>query len=164
MIYWNFIKKNITTKGHNIKNSSQGYTFIELLVTMALAFIISFIGVVNFKELIDPLKNDTASLKSFVGKIRLKAMAHTAAIKIKNVDQNTINIYQARNCQSSSWTQDTSEIFKLSDTVTFTGDDFSICFNSRGFPSDVASISLIDDKGRTSTQNLMLGGAFYEEE
>lgn len=146
-----------------IKKSSFGFTFIELLVVMLLASIIGSIGMVNFKEFNNPLKNDTASLKNFIGKIKLKAMSHTMAFKIQNQNENTINVYYARNCQSSTWTQDTSEVFKLSDSVTFTGEDFSVCFNSRGFPSDVFSVSLTDDKGKTSTQSLMLGGAIYEE-
>ncbi len=145
------------------KNNSFGFTFIELLVVMLLATIVASIGAVNFKEFDDPLKNDVASLKGFIGKIKLKSMSHTKSYKVVCDSSKELKVYSAKNCESTVWNLEPSEGFKLSKEVEFLKTGFNTCFNSRGFLSDVIDFELGDNKGKVRKISVMLGGAIYEE-
>ena len=76
------IAKNNIIKFFYRRNNSSGFTFIELLVVMVLAGILSSMGAIKFSEFNNPLKTDTASFKNFIGKVKLKAMSNTKAFKI----------------------------------------------------------------------------------
>ena len=157
------IAKNNIIKFFYRRNNSSGFTFIELLVVMVLAGILSSMGAIKFSEFNNPLKTDTASFKNFIGKVKLKAMSNTKAFKIVCDDVKTVKVYGGQNCDTKSWEIMGSDIFKLSDEVSFSQIDWSVCFNSRGFPSNSLDVSLIDNKEKQKDVSLLLGGSFYEE-
>lgn len=148
-----------------------GVSLVELLVALALMGLALGIAALNLRPLSDPLQDALVQTEGYLKQVRAKAMATTSGYRVQ-VDPTGLRASYAPSCRASSFTEDTALRLDLPEGVRLqarwgpSGDAFAsgdwFCFSSRGLllGSKEAEpvLYLEDERGRTRTLRLLLGG------
>jgi len=136
-----------------------GFTLIEVLVTLSLAFILSMIAIMNLKELDNPLTNGSAQLASFFKQVRSRAVSSTLAYTIYPSTSDRIETRFAERCSDGTTTDDDTLVLDLPTGASLTDTDWTLCYSARGLPDGTLEVEVYDGEGQYKTVEVFLGGA-----
>lgn len=149
----------------------KGLTLVEVLVTIAVLGIALSIAALNLRPFYDPLSDGLTRTEGLLKQVRAKAMATTSAYKL-SLSGNEWTAARAGTCRSTSFSADPSLNLKLPEGVTasISPSGASLCFTSRGLlvilggsGSGEPVITLRDNKGRTKSLKVLLGGGVLRQ-
>jgi prepilin-type N-terminal cleavage/methylation domain-containing protein len=142
----------------------QGFTLIEMLVTMAVIGILFSIAALSFQRLDNPVQDGVAELSSFLKQTRATALSTTSAYRLAiSADSTTLSATTAPSCATptAAWTADPATKLTLPATVVIsaiTGGTWPICITSRGFSTQDVTLTLTGSNARTGQVELLIGG------
>ncbi|WP_407543698.1 prepilin-type N-terminal cleavage/methylation domain-containing protein (plasmid) [Deinococcus radiomollis] len=142
----------------------QGFTLIEMLVTMAVIGILFSIAALSFQRLDNPVQDGVTELSSFLKQTRATALSTTSAYRLAiSTDNTTLTATTAPNCATpnTSWTADPATKLTLPSTVVIsaiTGGTWPICITSRGFSTQDVILTLTGSNTTTGKVELLIGG------
>lgn len=139
-------------------DSSRGFTLLEVLVVIALSAVLYAVGILAYSELYNPMGNSEALVIGVLRQSRAEAMSKTTAVLITPVSSTVATVSQGANCSSGDWEELPNSALRLPKGVRFDGVGWEVCFSSRGLSDDNIYISLLDEEGKRSTVEVMLGG------
>lgn len=139
-------------------NSEEGFTLIELCVVLSMTAIIMTIGISNLRTLENTLENAAAQVSSFMKLARSKAISTTSAYTLRPVSPFRIQSLVGSSCGDPAPVADATLVLDLPVGSSLQDTDWSVCFNSRGFPDQSLSIDLTDKDMRLRTVEIFLGG------
>lgn len=139
-----------------------GFTLVELMVVVGILGIALGIGFTNLRPLSNDLRNNTQQVAGNFKKARAKAMATTSAYRVVKASATELVVAYSSNCDSDTWTTDTKFNVEFEKTVRMQGADGTlVCFDSRGITRSNPKLTLQNDRGKTMTVEVLLGGAVY---
>ena len=143
-----------------MKNSKDcGFTMIELIVTLTIMGVLALIAIPAWRSLSSSSSDSATALVSHFKVVRAKALANTMAYKIYPSSTTQINVDSAANCSASTWTNDASLRFTLSDGSALSSTAWSFCYDSRGLSSNSLTFNITATSKPTITIEAVLGGA-----
>jgi prepilin-type N-terminal cleavage/methylation domain-containing protein len=150
----------------------QGFTLAEVLVTVAVLGILTAIAAPTIKFGTNPLKDTTNRIASNIKLLRSKAMAQTAAYRIRSFlgadGKIALTIERSDLCSDiAGWTADASfaaedlqlnrevQIYqaKVNDLGTAI-DNWNICYTSRGLADKKLELTLENNSSPASFQSI----------
>jgi len=135
-----------------------GFSIIEVTVTLGIAAILMGMAWINLQEMMNPAQSGAASIASFLKEARARAISTTAAYTIQPVSPTEIHAFYSDLC-SGATTQDNRLILNLPDRVSLTDITWSICYNSRGLPTETLEIEVEDAYDGSMLVEVFYGGA-----
>lgn len=142
--------------------TEQGFSLLEMLVTLALISVLLGTAIVNIKELDDPLANGSAQIISHVKSVRARAIAATSAYHIAPLSSGRIGASYSETCSDTTLTADPKYILDLPSGAYLSDTSWSFCITSRGLSDSNITFTLHDNNGATKTMEVLLGGAVRE--
>jgi prepilin-type N-terminal cleavage/methylation domain-containing protein len=173
------------------KSTTEGFTLIEILVTIAIAGILLSLGSVSLISMRKPLKLAVKAFESQVRLVRTQALSSGRAYRIRPRYLTTAEysagfanrfiVEHASNCSSTSWAVasqldldledvgvvDSSTILLAGSTIPNTNAiDWNLCFDNRGFVSNPVKIYLKDYRANNQARHSVfsfskVGGITY---
>ena len=147
------------------RGARQGFTLIEIIITLAILAVVLGIAALNLRGFHDPLHEAATDLSGLMKQSRAKAMATTSAYRVLVSPSGSPHLIAetAISCDaaSSGWAADSALTADLPAHITMTVTQGSLptCFDPRGIASEDVIFELTDAKGRTMSVEVMLGGA-----
>jgi prepilin-type N-terminal cleavage/methylation domain-containing protein len=141
-----------------MKNDSRGFSFIELVVVMALGSILFGMAIANLREYHNAAQSASFQVASLFKRARAQAIATTSAVRVRPTSTTQLVTEAADRCAATTWTEDNTGGLALSGGALMSDTTWSVCFNSRGFADQNVSFN-ISDATRTSSIEVMLGGS-----
>jgi prepilin-type N-terminal cleavage/methylation domain-containing protein len=147
------------------RGARQGFTLIEIIITLAVIGIVLAIAALNLRGFHDPLHEAATDLSGLMKQSRAKAMATTSAYRVLVSPSGSQHLITeaAISCDTAStgWTADSALTTDLPAHITMTVTQGSLptCFDPRGIASEDVIFKLTDGNGRTMSVEVMLGGA-----
>lgn len=153
-----------------------GFTIIELLVTLAIGSILLGISTMNLLAIHNAKESSVLKLTSFIKNARSKAISETRAIRVIPTGDNALIYMAAENCSAKypdDWdtTNESlildqgSNIYSITDksVVEPIKTDFQnwsgVCFSNKGYSSSNVIIAIEDRYSQgTSLLEVFLGG------
>ena len=143
-------------------NTKKGFTLIEILVSVSLLSVLSYVAVLNLKEFYNPLDTASIQIQSHYKLVRSSAIANTKAYLYQPLSDTQIQISSRETCNSGSWTIDPTLALTLIDGAVLNSTEWFVCINSRGFPDANVVFQLDDQDGKTKNIEIFLGGGIEE--
>lgn len=155
-------KRRFDERGEHSARNQAGFTFIELMVALAVLGVILALGVPSFREATasSNLRSATINLISALNTARAQAVGLRSDIEVKplvGVDWSDGWLID----YPATLVQEGDQTFKAYPRVTVTeaASVTALTFNSRGLVSAAASFDICDDRsgerGRRVTMNLL---------
>ena len=152
--------------------SNAGLSLIEIVVTIALLGLLAAFAAPAIKFGTNPLKDTSERISANIKLARSKAMAQTAAYRIRPLSVNQFIIEHANTCKDATWTtasafvaedlaldNPTALVSAMVDGASVSNTDWNICFNSRGTMDKTVKLTIKDvDTNRQRTLETFLGG------
>lgn len=136
-----------------------GFTIVEMIVSLGIASIITAIAVMNLNELTNPALNAASEVSGFMKKARARALATTSAYTVTASGPDRLVSTFGDTCASVNQTVDDTMSIDLSSGASLDSQAWSICFSSRGFPSQNLVIGISDIYEGSSSVEILLGGS-----
>ena len=142
-------------------NKEDGFSILEILVTFSMVGILTGIAVSNLRTLENPVFTGANQVMGFVKQARAKAIATTSAYTIYPSSSTTISARYGKTCADVDTIEDPKLSLELPDGAAFTDTTWSLCFASRGLPTENRQIyvSSLSDSTQTLGVEVYLGGA-----
>ncbi len=137
--------------------AESGFSFIDMLVAMALMAILSYMAVSNIKELENPLADASYQVSRFIRLIRSRAISQTIVIVIQPDSATEIVSFSSTACDGAL-TAINDLSLTLPDGSSLTDTNWSACLNQRGLSDTNLVFSIQDQEGKTRSIELALGG------
>jgi len=134
-----------------------GFSLIEVLVTLALFGVLCTVAISNLKVLESPLISASSNLTHFFRLVRVRAIAQTRAIKVTPSSTNYLTASTAANCSETSFTPLPELFLDIGEDVSISDTSWSVCFTQRGLVDDSVSFSMSSATG-SKTVEVALGG------
>jgi len=138
--------------------SSQGFSLLEMLVTLSLMTSLFLIALNNLNSLHDPLDNAASELLGFFKQVRARSISTTSSYLVTPISSNQLEVTYAKNCTETTRQADSRLDLTLPSQVSFYTTDWSICYSARGLPDDNLSVQIIKSDGSNATVEIFLGG------
>ena len=136
----------------------QGFTLVELLITLGIFGIVMGIAAMNLRPLSGDLQAAGSEVVGTFKQTRARAMVTTSAYRIVPTSADTLDVQRATRCSSSNWTDDTRLGRTLREGVTLALTDWQVCFSPRGLTNNGPTFDLKDKDGKILTVQVFLGG------
>lgn len=143
---------------------THGFTLVEVLIVIAIIGILAAVAALNLRPLANDALNAANQVASGMRQARARAMSTTSAYRVIYISPTEMRVEYANNCGSASWTAEPRYDFSFPPqaSVTVVGVDpgeVLVCFNSRGLATRSVVFDVVDERGRSRTVELFVGGA-----
>ena len=140
------------------RGNEAGIGLIDVLSGLAVASILCGIAVSNLRTYDDSSDTVADGLVSIFRDARARALAATVAYTV-DVSGTTVRTQYSPLCSTTTKTVDPTIQYRLPVGASLSNTAWSVCFDSRGFATNSMQASVTDSVGRTTTFEVVLGGA-----
>lgn len=140
------------------RRSRQGFSLLELLITLGVLGIVMGIAALNLRPLSGDLETAANEVIGMFRQARARAMTTTSAYRITPTSPETFVVEYATGCGATTWTNDPKLVRTLREGVQLTSTGWQVCFNSRGLANSAPIFGVAED-GTTINLQVFLGGA-----
>lgn len=148
-----------------------GFTTIELLIVLAIIGILAAIVALNLRPLSNHAENGANAIAAGLKQARARAMSTTSAYRLVFASPTRIEASYANSCSATAWTAEPAFDIAVEDSawveIDGAGDDAAgvvvACYNSRGFADASTRLSVQDERGRSRTLEIFVGGGVVVE-
>lgn len=140
-------------------NNEAGIKILDLLLALSLCSIMSGSAIMQLKDLNDSSDSTTDSIVSIIREARAKALTGTQAYTVDMSSATRLRTQSSPKCSSTTKTTDNTLAVQLPVGTSVSNSSWSVCFDSRGFASSSVQIAVTDSRGRSTSFEIVLGGA-----
>lgn len=137
---------------------ANGFTLIEMLVTLGVASSISLIAVANLKSFYNPAVSGAAELASFIKQTRARALTNITTYTVRPTSSNRIITTSGTSCAPEVQVSAPQLTLRLPTGANLNDLTWSICYTTRGISQSSADIVVQDSEGSQTVQVVLGGG------
>lgn len=146
-------------KRGKLLSNERGLSILDLMVSLTLCSIMLGSAVFQLKNINDSSDSTTDQIVSVIREARAKALTGTLAYTVDMSASNRLRARYSPLCSSSTKTADATLAVQLPTGTSLSDTSWSVCFDSRGFANGSVQVSVTDSMGRSSSFEIVLGGA-----